>query len=78
MCFCGRQGLLTARAPTVEDDGIALQCPACGHLDTLQLYGADLAMRIWMQAKERELALDTERRTSRRESNGYEHDEGAA
>lgn len=61
VCFCGRQGPLTDRVPTVDGDGIALQCRACGHLDRLKVFGAELALRLWTQAKERELAEPGER-----------------
>ena len=60
MCFCGRHGLLIDGVPTVDDHGIGLQCRACGHLDRLRVCGPELALRIWTQAKESELARTAE------------------
>ncbi|MDN5915212.1 MAG: hypothetical protein L0I76_08935 [Pseudonocardia sp.] len=55
VCFCGRYGPLTDRTPILDDDGPSLQCPTCGHVDRLTVFPEPVRLRLWTEAKEREL-----------------------
>lgn len=54
VCFCGRTGDLTDRIPIVDGDGPALQCPDCGHVDRLRVFGETVRLRLWTRARERD------------------------
>lgn len=48
-CYCGRTGEIEDREPATAEDGTqALQCPECGHLDTLE----------WLPEEARQHAFD--------------------
>lgn len=55
VCFCGRTGDLADRTPIIDDGGPGLRCPRCGHLDRLAVFPERVRIRIWTQAKDREV-----------------------
>lgn len=60
--YCGRRAEVDDRDPVWEDGGSeALQCPECGHLDSLSLLNADARRLVIEAAVRRWLAKIEER-----------------
>ena len=57
VCFCGWAGCVEDREPVYMADGEwALQCPACGRLDSLHWLAAALRRELLKEAERRQCA----------------------
>ena len=55
-CYCGRHGDVEDREPVRRDGRTeALQCPRCGHLDSLPYLDANARREVFEEAERRSL-----------------------